>query len=62
MLAERMPGLARDGSVQRRNATTIRGPRRLPVTAGLALARAGTAEHRVSRAPATSCTSRSRLR
>jgi P450-derived glycosyltransferase activator len=34
MLAERMPGLARDGSVQRRNATIIRGPLRVPVTAG----------------------------
>jgi cytochrome P450 len=34
MLAERMPGLARGGSVQRRNATTVRGPWRLPVTAG----------------------------
>jgi cytochrome P450 len=43
MLAERMPGLARDGSVQRRNATTIRGPWRLPVTAGRAPVRAGTA-------------------
>ena len=41
MLAERMPGLARDGSVQRRNATTIRGPWRLPVTAGRTLAAAG---------------------
>lgn len=41
MLAERMPGLARDGSVQRRNATTIRGPWRVPVTAGRAPARAG---------------------
>jgi cytochrome P450 len=41
MLAERMPGLARDGSVQRRNATTIRGPWRLPVTAGPAPVRAG---------------------
>ena len=43
MLAERMPGLARDGSVQRRNATTIRGPVRLPVTAGPAPVRAGAA-------------------
>jgi P450-derived glycosyltransferase activator len=43
VLAERMPGLARDGAVQRRNATTIRGPLRLPVTAGPAPARAGTA-------------------
>jgi P450-derived glycosyltransferase activator len=33
MLAERMPGLSRTGSVERRNATTIRGPLRLPVTA-----------------------------
>jgi len=37
MLAERMPGLARAGTVKRRNATTIRGPVRLPVTAGPAL-------------------------
>jgi hypothetical protein len=43
MLAERMPGLARDGSVQRRNATIIRGPLRVPVTAGQAPVRAGTA-------------------
>jgi hypothetical protein len=43
VLAERMPGLARDGAVQRRNATIIRGPLRLPVTAGPAPARAGTA-------------------
>ena len=34
MLAMRMPGLALDGSVKRRNATTIRGPIHLPVTAG----------------------------
>ena len=34
LLAERMPGLALDGSVKRRNATTIRGPIHLPVTAG----------------------------
>lgn len=34
MLAERMPGLARAGAVRRRNASTIRGPVRLPVTAG----------------------------
>jgi P450-derived glycosyltransferase activator len=39
MLAERMPGLARDGSVQRRNSTIIRGPLRVPVTAGPALRR-----------------------
>jgi P450-derived glycosyltransferase activator len=32
-LATRMPGLARRGSVTWRNATTIRGPLRLPVTA-----------------------------
>jgi cytochrome P450 len=32
-LATRMPGLARHGSVTWRNATTIRGPLRLPVTA-----------------------------
>jgi cytochrome P450 len=31
MLAERMPGLALAGRVKRRNATTIRGPVRLPV-------------------------------
>jgi P450-derived glycosyltransferase activator len=30
-LAERMPGLRRNGPVRRRNATTIRGPLRLPV-------------------------------
>ena len=36
MLAMRMPGLALDGSVKRRNATTIRGPIHLPVTAGAA--------------------------
>jgi P450-derived glycosyltransferase activator len=34
VLAERMPGLGRAGAVRRRNATTIRGPIRLPVTAG----------------------------
>ena len=34
LLAERMPGLGRAGSVRRRNATTVRGPIRLPVTAG----------------------------
>jgi P450-derived glycosyltransferase activator len=34
MLAERMPGLSRAGAVARRNATVIRGPLRLPVTAG----------------------------
>jgi P450-derived glycosyltransferase activator len=33
-LATRMPALARRGSVTWRNATTIRGPLRLPVTAG----------------------------
>ncbi len=33
MLAERMPALARAGRVKRRNATTIRGPLHLPVTA-----------------------------
>jgi cytochrome P450 len=32
MLAERLPGLRRAGPVRRRNATTIRGPLRLPVT------------------------------
>ena len=36
MLAERMPGLARAGTVKRRNATTIRGPLRVPVAAGQA--------------------------
>lgn len=35
MLAERMPGLSRAGAVARRNATVIRGPLRLPVSAGL---------------------------
>jgi hypothetical protein len=39
MLAERMPGLSRAGEVVRRNATTIRGPIRLPVRAGAARAR-----------------------
>ncbi len=34
LLAERMPGLTRRGRVQRRNATTIRGPVRIPVAAG----------------------------
>jgi hypothetical protein len=34
MLAERMPGLALAGPVRRRRTTTIRGPLRLPVTAG----------------------------
>ena len=33
MLAERMPDLARAGTVKRRHATIIRGPVRLPVTA-----------------------------
>jgi cytochrome P450 len=33
-LAERLPGLARAGAVRRRNATTIRGPIRIPATAG----------------------------
>jgi len=37
MLAERMPGLVRAGTVKRRNATTIRGPVRVPVTPGPAL-------------------------
>jgi cytochrome P450 len=32
MLAERLPGLRRAGAVRRRNATTIRGPIRIPVT------------------------------
>jgi len=34
LLAERMPRLRRDGPVRRRNATTIRGPIRLPVRTG----------------------------
>jgi cytochrome P450 len=34
VLAERMPGLARAGKVERRNATIIRGPISVPVTAG----------------------------
>jgi cytochrome P450 len=34
MLAERMPGLALAGPIERRNTTTIRGALRLPVTAG----------------------------
>ena len=34
VLAERMPGLALAGKVQRRNATIIRGPISVPVTAG----------------------------
>ena len=34
MLAERMPDLARAGTVKRRNATIIRGPVRLPVKHG----------------------------
>jgi cytochrome P450 len=34
MLAERLPGLRRIGPVRRRNATTIRGPVRIPVVAG----------------------------
>ncbi len=36
-------GLPATGRRKRRNATTIRGPLRLPVTAGPAPARAGTA-------------------
>lgn len=32
MLAERMPGLAHAGPVQRRTSTTIRGPVHVPVT------------------------------
>ena len=39
MLAERMPDLHRTGPVRRRNATTIRGPMHIPVTAQPALAR-----------------------
>jgi cytochrome P450 len=34
VLAERMPGLARAGKVERRNSNIIRGPIRVPVTAG----------------------------
>jgi len=34
VLAERMPRLRQNGAVRRRNATTIRGPIRLPVAAG----------------------------
>jgi hypothetical protein len=34
MLAERMPGLRRTGPVRRRNATLIRGPLHVPVSAG----------------------------
>jgi cytochrome P450 len=34
LLAERMPGLARAGKVERRNSNIIRGPIRVPVTAG----------------------------
>jgi cytochrome P450 len=37
VLAERMPGLALAGPVRRRNATTIRGPLRLPVRATAAV-------------------------
>jgi cytochrome P450 len=33
-LAERLPDLRRDGRVVRRNASTIRGPLRLPLAAG----------------------------
>jgi hypothetical protein len=33
ILAERLPSLHRAGRVVRRNATTIRGPIRLPVSA-----------------------------
>jgi cytochrome P450 len=35
LLAERMPGLARAGKIERRNSNIIRGPIRVPVTAGL---------------------------
>jgi cytochrome P450 len=34
LLAERMPGLARAGKIERRNSNVIRGPIRVPVTAG----------------------------
>jgi cytochrome P450 len=40
ILAERMPGLRRTGPVRRRNATLIRGPLHLPVSAGPAAAAA----------------------
>jgi P450-derived glycosyltransferase activator len=40
-LAERMPGLHLAGRVRRRNATTIRGPIRLPVTASRGRGRTG---------------------
>ena len=49
MLAERMPGLARAGTVKRRNATTIRGPLRVPVAAGQAPPGRPRREHRASR-------------
>jgi len=38
LLAERMPGLSQAGPIRRRNTSTIRGPARLPVTAGSARA------------------------
>jgi P450-derived glycosyltransferase activator len=38
MLAERLPGLTRAGAIRRRNATTIRGPIRIPAKAGTARA------------------------
>jgi cytochrome P450 len=41
LLAERMPGLARAGRVRRRNSNIIRGPIRVPVTAGGARRPAG---------------------
>jgi cytochrome P450 len=34
LLAERLPDLHRSGPVRRRNATTVRGPLRLPVASG----------------------------
>lgn len=44
LLAERMPGLHRTGPVRRRNATTIRGPLHIPVTAGPGPARSASTE------------------
>jgi cytochrome P450 len=46
MLAERMPGLRRTAPVQRRNATLIRGPLHIPVSAGEAPAVLPTAKGR----------------
>jgi P450-derived glycosyltransferase activator len=63
LLAERMPGLIRSGRVQRRNATTIRGPVRMPVAtrattrapaASVPAASARAASARAASAPAAS--------